>query len=115
MEREAQEILMKMQNDNQQLQAILLQKQTFELQLKEIESALKELEKAKDDVYKSVGPILIKSTKSELKKELEDAKEEINLKLKAIENQENKIRSRIKESQEEFQKFLPKPNSTAAE
>ena len=109
MEKEAEEILINIQNQNQNLQNIMIQKQALEIQLREIESALEELEKAKDDVFKAVGPILIKSTKEELKKELEEGKEDINLNIKALERQEKKIKEIIKENQEKFQKFLPKP------
>jgi len=110
MEKEAEEILLNIQNQNQYLQNIMIQKQTLQIQLREVEAALQELEKAKDDVFKAVGPILIKSTKEELKKELEEGKDDINLNIKTLETQEKKIKDFIKENQEKFQKYLPKPS-----
>ena len=109
MEKEAEEILMNIQTQNQFLQNILMQKQTLQMQLNELSSALEEVEKTEDDVYKAVGPILVKAKKNDVKKELEEAKEDIGLKMKSIEGQEKKLRDMMKETQEKFQKFLPKP------
>lgn len=113
MEKEAQELLVRLQGQNQQLQTILLQKQSLQIQANEIDNALEELEKAKDDVFHLVGPVLIKSEKEKLKKELKDSKEDVDLKIKTLERQEKKIRERMREDQERFQKFLPKPDVQA--
>ena len=78
------------------------------IQNKEVEKALEELEKVNDDVYKSVGPILVKTNKTSMKKELEENKEETELKLKSLETQEKRIKEKIKEGQEKFQKLVPK-------
>lgn len=95
-----------MQAHNQQLQTIMIQKQGVMLQNKEIESALEYLGKMEgDEVYKTVGPILVKSGKAEAIKELEDSKEELDMKIKALQNQEKKIKERLKESQEKFQEM----------
>lgn len=65
----------------QQAQAITVQRQSIEMQIKEAERALDELNKVKEDaeIYKSVGNILIKSNKEEVKKELEDKLETLKL------------------------------------
>ena len=53
----------------------LSQKQNFELKLQEIETAIEELKKEDvSDVYKVVGPIMIKKSKEELIDELEKKK-----------------------------------------
>ena len=75
------------QIQNQQLQSLLVQKQTLTLQVREAERALEELEKAKDDtdVFKAAGPILLKTSKAESTKELTELKEEMDIRIKTIE------------------------------
>ncbi len=63
-----QEQLLKMQQAQQSLQSILLQKQQLEMEQIDSDKALEELKKASDDesVYKHAGSILIKSTKNDI-------------------------------------------------
>ena len=70
-------MLVQMQTLQTQYQTIALQKETLALQKIETEKALEELKKTKDkeDVFKIVGPVLVKSTKADLVKELSDKKE----------------------------------------
>jgi prefoldin beta subunit len=103
---ELEKLLEQLQKNNQQMQAIMLQKQALMIQNNEIEKALEELEKCEDNVYKSIGPILVKTSKTAMKKELADTKEENDIKLKAIERQETRLKERIKESQERFQDMM---------
>ncbi|NIO44206.1 MAG: prefoldin subunit beta [Candidatus Aenigmarchaeota archaeon] len=104
---EAQKTLMELQAFQQQMQTVLLQKESLNMQNMEIDKALEELNKTEhDDVYKAVGPILIKSTKKELTKELNEKKETIDLRLKSLQKQENRLKDKLKESQEELEKIL---------
>ncbi|MEM5778727.1 MAG: prefoldin subunit beta [Candidatus Aenigmatarchaeota archaeon] len=104
---EAQQMLIELQTFQQQMQTILFQKESLNVQNLEIEKALDELKKATtEDVYKAVGPILIKSTKKELEKELTEKKETIDLRLKSLQKQEERIKEKLKESQEKFEEFL---------
>ncbi|NIM47376.1 MAG: prefoldin subunit beta [Candidatus Aenigmarchaeota archaeon] len=106
---EAQKILIELQTFQQQMQTVLIQKEGLNMQNMEIDKALEELNKTKhDDVYKAVGPILIKSTKNELSKELSEKKETIELRLKSLQKQENRVKERLKESQEKFEEILKK-------
>ena len=86
------------QMQNQQLQAIMVQKQTLGMQAKEIEKALEQIEVSTGDVYRSVGPVLVKTSKDAIKKQLEEEKEDIDIKLKTMENQE-KIQGMIPSGQ----------------
>ena len=72
-----QEQLVKMQQNQQNLQSIQVQKQQLEMEKAESDKALEELKKASDDdtVYKHSGSILIKSNKNDLIAELEEKKE----------------------------------------
>lgn len=82
-----------------QLQNILTQKQQLQLELGDIETALKYLQEAKDDVklFKSVGSLLIEGTKEKVMNELKEKRDLIDLRLKTLQKQEEKIRSRIEE------------------
>jgi prefoldin beta subunit len=117
---EAQQILIDLQTFQQQMQTVLIQKESLNLQSIEIEKALEELKKATtEDVYKAVGPILIKSTKKDLEEELGEKKETLELRLKSLQKQEDRLKERLKESQEKFEEFIKatqgKPEKTRAE
>src|SRR3989338_1822946 len=106
MESELEEVINQLQAQNQQLQTIMIQKQGVMIQNREIESALEYLEKMQgDEVYKTVGPILVKAGKESIKKELEESREELDLKIKALQNHEKRVKEKLKESQEKFQEM----------
>ena len=84
----------------QNLQGFLLQKQTIQTQVLEIDSALNELEKT-DTSYKIIGNIMVKTEKETLKKDLNDKKEMLNLKMKTIEKQEDKIKENVQSTQQD--------------
>ena len=82
----------------QQMQVLIAQRQQLELQLKEIEAALSELEKEDaEEVYKAIGPALVKKKKSDVVKDLEEAKEKLEIRIKTIRSQEKKLNDKIKE------------------
>ncbi|MBI4258419.1 MAG: prefoldin subunit beta [Thaumarchaeota archaeon] len=85
----------------QNLQAIMIQKQQVELELAELDKALTELRKAGPDevVYKSAGSILVKAKKDDLLKELEEKKELDNTRLTVLAKQEQRTRGSAKELQ----------------
>jgi prefoldin beta subunit len=99
-------LLSQIQTQNQILQNIVLQKQTLELQKKELDNALEEVEKSKDDLFRAIGPVLVKMTKAELKKDLEETKEQFDVKIATFEKQEKKISEQLKEAQAKIQEFI---------
>ena len=104
---EAQQLLIELQTFQQQTQTVLMQKETLSIQNMEIDKALEELGKIQhDDVYKVVGPILIKSTKKELTKELNDKKETIDIRLKSLQKQETRLKDKLKETQEKLEEMI---------
>ncbi len=105
---QAQQALIQMQTFQQQMHGIVLQKETLNLQNMEISKALDELEKAKDgdDVFKAVGPILIKSSKKDMEKDLKEKKETIGLRVNNLEKQEGKLQEKMKEVQKKIQDIL---------
>ena len=92
----------------QNLQAILLQKQQLEVEIAEIDKALEELRKADADdiVYKSAGSILIKADKDDLIKELEEKKELANTRVTVLNKQESRIKENLKEVQSKLDEML---------
>jgi len=106
---ETQQILIELQTFQQQVQTVLIQKESLNLQNIEIEKALEELKKiTNEDVYKAVGPILIKSNKKDLETELVEKKETISLRLKSLQKQEDRLKEKLKESQEKFEEIFKK-------
>ena len=94
-----QEQIMKMQQSQQSLQSIHMQKQQLGMELAESDKALEELKKASDDdpVYKHAGSILIKSNKKDLIAELEERKELANTRSTVLVKQEKRVKESIKE------------------
>ncbi|MBI2233074.1 MAG: prefoldin subunit beta [Candidatus Aenigmarchaeota archaeon] len=101
---ELEDALNELQLHNQQLQTVMMQKQSLMIQDKEMEKALEEIEKSGgEEIFKSIGPILVKTSKEAIKKDLEEGREETELKVKALEKQEIRIKQKIKSMQERFQ------------
>ncbi len=93
----------------QQYQSILLQKEQIRLQQLELEKALEELETAKTDkAYKISGPIMIKKDLEDLKKELQEKKEDMDLRLKTLSRAEEKVVSKLKEMEDDIKKLVKK-------
>ena len=93
-----------MQFFEQNLQAILMQKQAFQMEMNETVSALKEIEKSEEGVYKLVGQLMIKVSKENIKKELKDKEKIIGTRLKRLEEQEEKLDSETKKIRDEIVK-----------
>ncbi len=103
-----QERLLRLQQRQQTLQAVLTQKQQLELELTEVEQALGELEKMTDDavIYKSVGSLLVKSERPKVTSELNERKDLLNMRINVLGKQEERLRSQIKELQTKLQQDL---------
>lgn len=110
-----QEQIMKMQQAQQSLQSIHMQKQQLEMELAESDKALEELKKASDDdpVYKHAGSILIKSNKTDLIAELEERKELANTRSTVLKKQEERVKESIKEQESKINEMI-KGASTGA-
>jgi prefoldin beta subunit len=111
-ENKQQELLMQFQTLQEQLQNIMIQKENGKLQVLEIDNALEELKKTKDKVYKSSGMILIKKDPKTIAKELEDKKENLEIRVKNLEKQDKLIKDKLMELQ---QKITGTPSTEVAE
>ncbi len=85
----------------QNLQAVLAQKQQVELELGETEKALEELKKASDTeaVYKFAGNLLVKVKKEDVMKELSEKKELGNTRKMVLAKQETRFRESLTDLQ----------------
>jgi len=105
---EAQQTLMQMQTFQQQMQTMSYQKETLKFQKIEAERALDELKKLKDkdEIFKAVGPILVKTKKADIEAELKEKMETSDVRMKAIEKQEDKIKDKLEEIQKKLEVLL---------
>ncbi|MFQ5970592.1 MAG: prefoldin subunit beta [Nitrososphaerales archaeon] len=92
----------------QNLQGLLMQKQQVEIELVEVEKALEELKKvnADDDVYKTAGPVLIKANKDDVVKDLEEKKELANTRSMVLSKQESRLKENLKEVQAKLDEMV---------
>ena len=93
----------------QNLQNVMLQKQQFQKQIAEFDSALEELENT-ETAYKIIGNIMVASKKDNLKKDLEQKKEVLSLRIKNFEKQEKTLKENTEELQKKVLENLKKKN-----
>jgi len=100
--------LLRLQQLQQTLQSVLVQKQQVEIELTEIEQALSELQKMSDDavIYKAIGSLLVKSEKVKTVADLNERKELFNTRATVLGKQEERLRSQIKDLQAKLQQDL---------
>jgi len=111
------EQLVRFEQLQQNLQAIVMQKQQVDLESSEVERALIELRKAgeTDSVYKSAGNILVKAKKEDLLKDLEERKELANTRSTVLAKQEGRVRENIKDLQAKIEDALKGKAPTASQ
>ena len=105
--KEQEEKIAQLQMFEQNIQGFLMQKQSLQAQLIELESALKELDST-DTPYRIIGNIMVKTKKEDLKKDLGQKKEMVELKIKSLEKQEDRIKERAKKTQSEVLEGMKK-------
>lgn len=105
---QVQQRLLRLQQLQQTLQAVLTQKQQLELELTEVEQALSELGNLTEGavIYKSIGSLLVKSKKSKVTTELNERKELLNMRVSVLGKQEERLRTQVKDLQTKLQRDL---------
>ncbi len=98
--------LIEYENMEKQLEVLLIQKHQLQIQGNEVKHALEELRKSQGDVYRSVGSILIHTTKDAAEADLKERDELIEVKLNAISKQEEKLRSTVMDTQKRLQEKM---------
>lgn len=98
----------RLQQLQQNLQAIMMQKQQLEVETVETDRALEELKKAgaDDAVYKNAGSVLIKAKKEEVTKELEEKKELSNTRAMVLGKQEARVKENLKEVENKINEMI---------
>jgi len=92
----------------QNLQAVQIQKQQVEAELSETDRALDELKNAKEEeqIYKYAGNLLIKVTKEAIMKELQEKKEVSNTRALVLGKQETRFKESLKDLQTKIDDML---------
>jgi len=104
---ETKNLVAQFQIYQQQLQNVMVQKENMKMQLMEMERALEELEKTKQTAaYKITGNIMISKPVVDLKKELTETKEDIDVRVKSSEKTEERLTAKLKELQEKLKEFI---------
>jgi len=102
---QVQQLIMQAQAYQQQLQVVATQKEALNLQMIEMGKALEELSRpSKEDVYKIIGPVLVKVKRAEAKRDLESKRELITLRMKTLEKSEGKLKEKLDELREKLSK-----------
>lgn len=86
----------------QNLQNILIQKQSFEIELNENKNALNELENSEEEVYKIIGQLMIKTEKNKIKEELLTKEKLLTLRINTFDKQEKILTDRIESLRKGF-------------
>ncbi len=103
------EQLSRLQQLQQNLQAIMMQKQQLDVEIAETNRALDELKKvgtSDNSIYKFAGPLLIKSKKEDVEKELEERKELSNTRTMVLGKQETRVKENLKEVENKINQMI---------
>ncbi len=92
----------------QNLQAVVSQKQMLEAEKAEADRAAAELKKAGPDavVFKNTGSVLVKANRDDLLKELEEKTDLTNTRILVLSKQEDRIRTNLQEVQAKVNEAL---------
>ncbi len=102
------EQLTRLDNLQQNLQSVSMQKQQVEAELTDAEKTLEEVKDvpAEEQIYKNVGSLLVKVTKEAMMKELEEKKDISNTRTLVLNKQESRLKENIKELQTKIDDML---------
>jgi len=89
------EMTMHYQQLQQQIDAVMMQKETVKMQILEIENALSELKGYTGDVYKSSGVLMLKTTPDGATKALVEKKDVLDLRIKTLQKRESSVREEL--------------------
>jgi prefoldin beta subunit len=111
-----QERLVRLQQLQRNIQAVLAQKQQVELELTETEQALEELGTLAENavIYKSIGSLLVRSKKGKVEADLKERKELLDTRVQVLNKQEERQRSQFNELQAKLKRDLGGQSSSPA-
>ncbi|MBI4149314.1 prefoldin subunit [Candidatus Woesearchaeota archaeon] len=105
MKKDTEQSIQHLQLLEQNMQNLLLQKQQFQAQHVEVESAIAALD-GKQEGYKIIGSIMVLQTQDELLRELRERDEQLSIRIKSLEKQEEKLKQQAKQLQAEIMSQL---------
>lgn len=105
---QVQALLGQLESYQQQLQLVIQQKQRIQVELNDAKKALEEIEKVEEEtpIYKTVGTLIVRATKAKALEELKEKVETLEVRLRALERQEQKLNEKIKELTQQIQSSL---------
>ncbi len=104
---ETKKMIMEFQISQQQMQSLMMQKESMKVQEIEIDRALEELNGTKEEkAYKIIGGVMISKPVADLKKDLGETKEAVGIRLRSMENTEEKIKNKLNELQEKLKEVI---------
>ncbi len=92
----------------QNLQAMLMQKQNLQVESNEVNNALTELKDYKGESYRILSGIMIKESPEKLRKEMEDRKKHLDSHISAIEKQEKSFFEKVTAIKKEISGIVSK-------
>lgn len=96
----------------QNFEQLMQQKHMFNMEINETNLATSEVEKSDGDVFKLVGgQVIIKTSKEKLSADLKHKKELLEIRMKAIENQEKEFSDRIEELRQKIMSKIAPHNN----
>ncbi len=95
----------------QNVQAVLMQRQQLQSQLVELDSALTELRSA-EKAYHIVGKVMLAASREELQKELQEKKELADIRVKNLVQQERNLKENLEKLQKEVIEELKEKKSS---
>jgi prefoldin beta subunit len=93
------EQILRLQQIQQNLQAIMMKKQEIEQEIAETDTILEEIKKLDGDnkVYKRYDNLLIKSKREDILREFKEKKVTLNTRMLVVEKQESRVNDNLKE------------------
>jgi len=104
---ELEQLAIRYQQLETQLASIIAQKSAILSQLREIERALSVLQVISNEteVYKNTGFVMVRISREEAIKDLENRKEELQIRLTSLEKMESMLKKQLEEVKEKISKF----------
>lgn len=98
--------IMKLRQQQQEMSGLVKQKESLKGELTETENALKEVKGSKEneDLYKITGTVMIKKSKGDLKEDLKDKKDILELRIGRLKKKIKKLKKGIKKRREDLNK-----------
>ncbi len=104
---ELEQAVIKYQQVESQLASIIAQKSVITSEINEVERTLNILKSIPDEapVYKNTGFVLVKVSRDEVIKELEERKEELEIRLNSFTKMEESLKKQLEDLRRRLEKF----------